>query len=649
MASVQDDPAWINALRMLHSIASTSIGPAGRPKLIRPHGQCSSVTVTSVSHRLFGNLKLSHPIGRVVQQLLVARQARGSDGGLLTVLLACRLILSAHERRLPARLCASLLPEVLACSVRAVLGEGDGSQRLAGGGVPYLPASAPLRMSDMRSLLAVVRAVLAPKRVAFPGAEPEDIERLAVLLVSAFVRSLPDGAAAATANPSEAAEARSSRAAAARAAMLLPGVRQLAVIGPRVGDTELIDGVLIDTGWPLGAALPEEIAGGLPVALYDVSLEAALPEGLDAGVSLTMRCDGRGPAEDPDGSDSAAGAESEALLRRFADGVARAGVRVLGCQQRVAPALVRLLLDRGVLPLPRLSLRHVGAVRRLSGATPLSHLQPPKPSDLGRLAAVRKIERAERTYLHLLPPSARSFVRGASAGASPCPVVTLVLCAPNRSASEELAAVVSSAIGLVGAALAQRRHRLLPAAGCAEILLATDLRRRSEAHSADDADHAGASEGGERARALSRLRRQACALLADALDDGVAALAGGGLRGREALQSLRAQNEAAEAMHRAAGGRSARSFFGWDADAEAPREVLRTARLPAKACDETSSSGGSSSEDDSVDVAHVSTQPIQVECAVVAELESEKLEAIHTAVEVACSVMGVDRVLADQR
>ena len=40
-------------------------------------------------------------------------------------------------------------------------------------------------------------------------------------------------------------------------------------------------------------------------------------------------------------------------------------------------AATLLLIARNVLPLPRVSLRHVGAVRRLSGATPLALLQPP--------------------------------------------------------------------------------------------------------------------------------------------------------------------------------------------------------------------------------------------------------------------------------
>ena len=38
----------------------------------------------------------------------------------------------------------------------------------------------------------LVRAVVAPKRVALPGVDADGLQRLCVLLVDAFVRSLPD-------------------------------------------------------------------------------------------------------------------------------------------------------------------------------------------------------------------------------------------------------------------------------------------------------------------------------------------------------------------------------------------------------------------------------------------------------------------------
>ena len=86
----------------------------------------------------------------------------------------------------------------------------------------------------------------------------------------------------------------------------------------------------------------------LLVALYNVSLEATLPDSLDATVV----------AEVPHATGSAA----EDLFHTFVDRLCALGVRVVACQQRMAPALIRLLMARGLLPLPRVSLRFIGAV-----------------------------------------------------------------------------------------------------------------------------------------------------------------------------------------------------------------------------------------------------------------------------------------------
>ena len=68
---------------------------------------------------------------------------------------------------------------------------------------------------------------------------------------------------------------------------------------------------------------------------------------------------------------------------------------------------------------------------------------------------------------------------------------------------------------------------------------------------------------------------------------------------------------------------------------------------------EDSSSSSDEDDDAPVDGARNRKQkklgPVRVEWAGVAELESEKLEAIHTAIEVAGTLMGVDAVITDTR
>jgi len=213
-------------MRAMQRLAASSYGPAGCSKIVQAGEAGGALTVTTTSHRLFGALCLDDPVAKVLQQLLTARQERGADGGLLTIMLAAGLVLGAAERGLPARLCAMLLPAALTRCVRAVLdGEGDD--------VPaVLPAAVAIRMSDLPCLLAIVRAVLRPKHVAMPDDSDEAAQRLALLLVEAFVTSLTDAQAAdgdhqtqALTSPSASDQLLPSPAE-RRAAAVLPGERE---------------------------------------------------------------------------------------------------------------------------------------------------------------------------------------------------------------------------------------------------------------------------------------------------------------------------------------------------------------------------------------------------------------------------------------
>ena len=143
------------ALDTLSHLASTCYGPAGRSKIVRANAS-GGLTITSTSHKLFSALALHEPISKVVLELLIARQAKGADGGLFTVLLTTGLLRGAWRSSLPPRVVAALVPEALArCAAYARCGS------LAG----------QLRISHLPTLLALVRGVLAPKHVALPAGD----------------------------------------------------------------------------------------------------------------------------------------------------------------------------------------------------------------------------------------------------------------------------------------------------------------------------------------------------------------------------------------------------------------------------------------------------------------------------------------------
>ena len=427
------------------------------------------------------------------------------------------------------------------------------------------------------------------------------------------------------------------------------------------------------------------------VALYTESLHAILPGSL--GALVTLECGGAGG--------EAAAQASEAALRRFADGIVAAGVALLLCQKLVAPALLRLLDERNVLVLPRLSLRHIGAAKTLSGAAPLAQLLPPEVGELGLLGGVRTLVLGSKEYVHLLPPAAAAAPPRAE------PVCTLVLWAPHVTASEELGLCVSCALATLASALCERRPAVLPGGGAFEVIAAARL-RRDAARLPPPPLGAGAAEAGAAAVAR-RQRRAAWLLVAEALEAAAVALArngdggdGGGLGSAggtagEVLEALCDANAAAIA----GGGVAARggcavldgrgtaaaaqgaetlldraplSIFGWDVEAVAPREMLSLRRVTSavragsERSSESSGSEDSSGGDGGDEVASagcccccccgdgggggggggVGGSSIVVQ-AYVAELASAKLEAMQASVEIACAMMGVDGILVDAR
>ena len=218
-------------LASLQSLAASSYGPAGRSKIVQaggPEAVGGAITLTSISHRLFGALCMEDPFAKVLLQLLAARQERGADGGLLTIMVATGLVRGAADRKLPARFCASLLPAVLSRAVDAVLDGGAAATDDRRSGPPLPSAAVRMRMGDLRCLLAVVRTVLQPKHVAVPDTDTDALHRLALLVVEAFVGSLSDesgadGRAEPQAVDSDAEPGVSPSSAERRAAAVLPG------------------------------------------------------------------------------------------------------------------------------------------------------------------------------------------------------------------------------------------------------------------------------------------------------------------------------------------------------------------------------------------------------------------------------------------
>jgi TCP-1/cpn60 chaperonin family len=157
-----------------------------------------------------------------------------------------------------------------------------------------------------------------------------------------------------------------------------PAVTYLKVAGRAVTDVGVSKGSLIMeipiSGHPQTASHIE----GYVVAIFDCSLEfGGTKEAKAMKGSVTLEIIRR--ANDDVGTRSSDDTGTikymeYAVLIKFFELIKRSHVTLLACQQRVHPYLMQLLTEAGIICIPRVSIRYIGALARLSGALILGGL-----------------------------------------------------------------------------------------------------------------------------------------------------------------------------------------------------------------------------------------------------------------------------------
>ena len=494
--------------------------------------------------------------------------------------------------------CSSGHPPGSAASARAAHAcvEGAGEHASSGAGAretrapsPQMPLLCELRLRGTAELLALARAALAPKRLAGLGNGSDDggaLEHVAVLVVQAFVGSIADVSAGGGGRWAGAC------------------VRPVAVAGASPHDCAcLVDAIVLDkVAAPtyqarlsleaLGKRLEARAAradahahahaharsGSLPaepvcasVALFTCAL---------GGARIAAR-----HAEDEElpaaavacaASQADAAAMDSELLERFealAAAVQTAGIELLICQRTIHPLLQEVLLARGVAPLERVAARHVNAIARLTGSIAIASeaavWEAPMLPSAGEEESVKPRVRAARALRHaagvvgalavrrvigvqravvMRPPSrdlaalhaAQRRAFGEARIPDSAPVSTLLLCAADQCAAEELAEAAMQCARSLQHAVS--RPRAVPGGGYAEAALAHAVRMRAAAERetclarvaaeqlTGEGGALGARTGAERARRAriaARADEGAAVQLAEALETAVAAIARG--------------------------------------------------------------------------------------------------------------------------
>lgn len=423
-----DDLKVKNILKTLKDLVYSARGPNGRLKFFQSSSG-GHVTVTSTSSKILHSLSgLSHPILRLILAAVQGHLDNYSDGGLQTALLLVSLVQSSLDLPIPR----ALLTQLYHHSLEILRNHLESCQW-----------KIKLDIGNMKSMMTLINSIIGTK----PACRLSESERrhIGVLILQAFVKSIPSGAA---------------RQCSPETVLTPERILILTCEGDSVEESRILEGVVLRA--PDIATFQHQgktLVGNSPkVALYNISMAGDTEEWFAGDV----RTETTGTGDKF--------TLTNAVLRqiiKLSDWLVAAGVRVIACQKCVHPFLKTYLRDKGAFVVDRLSILHISAVQRLTGATILSTFSMEiSEESFGQLERIDHVVLNEKSYIHLYPKSSSSQIN------------TLVLCSPDETSLEELKTVSQAAVCALYETLAC--PFVVPGAGCLDTHLASLLRQYAQ-------------------------------------------------------------------------------------------------------------------------------------------------------------------------
>jgi hypothetical protein len=481
-------------LGVLHQLASSTRGPHGGVKLVHLNPLSPSVSLSQSSSTLTTSLSVSreHP-GVSVLLNLVSRAVEGmADQGATLLHIATGLLRMHYDsleqphgphpvlpvpvlmagHQLALQWCLDFLTADYPARQAKMAAAHSSSNNTVPSQLPHPVAI--IQLSNLPALLAVIRSQLASKQPLLQLSD-DDRQFLSVLALQVFLQGLqrPGGGGAAGGGTGFASNIR---------------VHELPVGGVHgvegVQRSSLFHGIVVDIPLPIHrrieALCPPSNSQGKPrsnlhtyvnlrVVMYDINLTFAATEHFSHDIAVQQVDDGDVDAE---GSASRYDVGVFDLMRALCAKWRSLGVTLVACQKVIHPFLKQLCLEQGVLPLERLSVRHMEAVKQAAGGELLSAIdvEQVRLERLGSIASLEERIIGRRRYLFLTPTAA------AQGGRSAAGVTTLLLAASTVAQQTELAALLQRVFKILTHLL--RSPAVCAGAGCTEMQLAAHIRRK---------------------------------------------------------------------------------------------------------------------------------------------------------------------------
>jgi hypothetical protein len=254
-------------------------------------------------------------------------------------------------------------------------------------------------------------------------------------------------------------------------------VRILPITGaPSLSSYIMEHGILVDIPLPIGAPrklIASNLHDGMRVILYNISITADPTELFSSSVYLRTTDSSSSsstttPSSAPTNEVWDATSVRYNELTSLVDLWHALGIRVILCQKLIHPVVRHYALSLGILPIERLSIRHINAVHTITGGTVLSSLSHNVATKdvCGKIASIEEKLIGKRKYLQMTPISNKS---------SGDAISTMVLCGVDEPAIDELHDTINSTLAVMTQCLTQ--PMMLPGGGCTEAMIAQHIRR----------------------------------------------------------------------------------------------------------------------------------------------------------------------------
>lgn len=402
-------PTNIEVIKTFKKLVQTCIGYRGKLKVI---GSAAGghVTLTSSSVRLLQNISIRNNFIRFITSSTKSHLSSYNDNGLLCAFLTSHIVDTSLDLSVPKTTVSELIEYFGHLYVNYL---------------SSVKASCTLEVdfSDTSSLLTVIQNVLSSKPAC--ALSQCQVQHLSLLLLKAFLKSVPDSSAAYSKKMSE--------------------ITFSTLEGVSVDGCHLYSGLLIRCPEITGGVSLSELkhTGRLKVALFTVSLagDAVFPTD-----HLEVSC-----------QQFSVWKIVLAQLQMIALRLIGDGVHIVACQKVIHPILKKQLEDSKVLVIERLGHDVTEHLKHISGAIPVSSLSTSCKMVYGYITGFENVRLGKKQY-YLMENKEQ-------------PLQTLFLCSYNEESLNETKVVCKQALDVLYRLL--ENPKVCYGGGCTEIHVAS--------------------------------------------------------------------------------------------------------------------------------------------------------------------------------